>query len=176
MARSEEQFIVVAQNFPICYFKDNLCGSKQEKSFHAPHCKACKVAFFLVLQKGSIMNMKTAGIFSIIVGISMILMWLVFYLSGSIPELETEPARIIMHLAAEFATAIALVIGGWGLLKAKTWGKPIYLIATGALIYTMIQSPGYFIQTGEPGFVAMFAVLIIVTMVLLTRLLKSGEV
>jgi len=55
---------------------------------------------------------KRAGIFSIIVGVSMVLMWLMFYFTGSIPELDTEPARIAMHLAAEFATAIALIVGG----------------------------------------------------------------
>jgi peptidoglycan/LPS O-acetylase OafA/YrhL len=117
---------------------------------------------------------KTAGIFSIVVGISMIAMWLMSYLTGSIPELVTEPARIAMHLAAEFATAAALIVGGWGLLKQKAWGEQLYLLATGALIYTMIQSPGYFLQTGETGFVMMFAVLIIVAIVILVKLLREA--
>jgi uncharacterized membrane protein (DUF2068 family) len=117
---------------------------------------------------------KSAGIFSIVVGISMILMWLVFYFTGSIPELATEPARITMHLAAEFATAIVLIIAGWGLLKAKRWGAQIYLLATGALLYTMIQSPGYFLQTGEPGFVVMFAVLIILAVLFLTKIVRQA--
>jgi uncharacterized membrane protein (DUF2068 family) len=117
---------------------------------------------------------KSAGIFSIVVGISMILMWLVFYFTGSIPELATEPARITMHLAAEFATAIVLIIAGWGLLKAKRWGVQIYLLATGALLYTMIQSPGYFLQTGEPGFVVMFAVLIILAVLFLTKIVRQA--
>lgn len=115
---------------------------------------------------------KTAGIFSIVVGVSMILMWLMFYFTGSIPELATEPARIAMHLTAEFATAIALIIAGWGLVKAKKWGIQIYLLATGALLYTMIQSPGYFLQTGEPGFVIMFAALIILAVLFLIRVMK----
>jgi hypothetical protein len=117
---------------------------------------------------------KSAGIFSIVVGISMILMWLVFYFTGSIPELATEPARITMHLAAEFATAIVLIIAGWGLLKAKRLGVQIYLLATGALLYTMIQSPGYFLQTGEPGFVVMFAVLIILAVLFLTKIVRQA--
>lgn len=116
---------------------------------------------------------KTAGIFSIVVGISMILMWLMFYFTGSIPELTTEPARITMHLAAEFVTALALIIAGWGLLKARRWGVHIYLLANGALLYTMIQSPGYFLQTGEPGFVVMFAVLIILAILFLVIIIKQ---
>lgn len=120
------------------------------------------------------MKYKAAAVFSIIVGISMILMWLMFYFTGSIPELESKPASIAMHLLAEFATAIALVIAGWGLLKAKTWSVNIYFLATGALLYTMIQSPGYFIQSGEAGFVIMFAVLIILALFFLVQVL-NGE-
>jgi len=118
---------------------------------------------------------KTAGIFSIVVGVSMLGMWLMFYFTGSIPELATEPARITLHLAAELATAIALIVGGWGLLKYKAWGKQLYLLSTGALIYTMIQSPGYFLQTGETGFVVMFAVLLMLTLVILIRLLREAS-
>ncbi len=46
------------------------------------------------------LNYKAAALFSIVVGISMILMWMMFYFTGSIPELESEPARIAMHLLA----------------------------------------------------------------------------
>ncbi|MDW7729347.1 MAG: hypothetical protein SCJ94_04995 [Bacillota bacterium] len=118
---------------------------------------------------------KLAGVFSIIVGTSMIFMWLMFYFTGSIPELNTEPARITMHLAAEFATAIFLTIAGCGLMKAKRWGVQIYLLATGALLYTMIQSPGYFLQTGESGFVVMFAVLIILAVLFLIKIIKQTD-
>ncbi len=121
------------------------------------------------------MKYKAAAVFSIIVGVSMILMWMMFYLTGSMPELENEPARIAMHLLAEFATAIALIIAGWGLLKAKSWGASIYLLATGALLYTMIQSPGYFVQSGETSFVVLFAVLIILTLFFLVQVLKGEK-
>lgn len=119
------------------------------------------------------MKYKAAAIFSFVVGISMILMWMMFYFTGSIPELESEQARIAMHLLAEFATALALIIAGWGLLQAKAWAVNVYLLATGALLYTLIQSPGYFVQTGEPVFVLMFAVLIILASFFLVQVLKQ---
>ncbi len=119
------------------------------------------------------MKYKAAAIFSIVVGTSMILMWMMFYFTGSIPELESEPVRIAMHLLAEFATAITLIIAGWGLLQAKAWAVNVYLLATGALLYTLIQSPGYFVQTGEPVFVLMFAVLIILASFFLVQVLKQ---
>jgi len=115
---------------------------------------------------------KAAAIYSIIVGVSMLLMWMMFYIIGSIPELTTEPARILLHIIAEIATAIALVCAGFGLLKLKDWGYQVYLLATGGLIYTMIQSPGYFLQNGEFGFVLMFAVLLILGFILLVSMIK----
>ena len=118
---------------------------------------------------------RAAAIYSITVGASMLMMWLVFYLTGSIPELTTERERIIFHLAAEITTATALIIAGTGLLKTKRWGDQLYLLSTGALIYTAIQSPGYFLQNGEIGFVVMFAVLLAVAFVLLVSMIKNRE-
>jgi hypothetical protein len=91
----------------------------------------------------------------------------------SIPELVTEPARILLHIVAEVVTAAALFLGGLGLLTLKSWGYQVYMLATGALVYTIIQSSGYFLQTGEVGFVGMFAVLIVLTLLLLTKMMKT---
>ncbi len=117
---------------------------------------------------------KTAAIYSILVGLSIILMWIMFYVTGSIPELESEPARIVMHITAEFITAIALITCGWGLLTLKKWGYQLYLPATGALIYTLVQSPGYFLHTGETALVLMFAVMLLATLLLLIKMVKSS--
>ncbi len=116
---------------------------------------------------------KAAAIYSLVVGFSMIAMWFMFYLTGSIPELETEPARIMMHLAAEFATAVALLAAGWGLLTGKPWGRRVYLLAAGALFYTLIQSPGYFIHQGETGLALMFAVLIVFAVILTIKIIRQ---
>ena len=115
---------------------------------------------------------KVVSVYSIIVGISMIALWTMFYLSGNIPELNTEPARILMHITAEIATGLALVIGGYGMLTLKKWGYNLYLISTGALIYTLIQSPGYYLHHGVPAFVIMFAVMLILTLILLVGSIK----
>ena len=65
---------------------------------------------------------KIAAVYSIIVGISMIGMWTVFYVTGGIPEINAEPAKIIMHLIAEFVTAASLILGGFGLISNRKWG------------------------------------------------------
>ena len=120
------------------------------------------------------MVIKAAAIYSIFVGLSMLGIWIMFYVTGSIPELETEPARILLHLAAEGATALALVAGGVGLLGQKRWGPSVYLLATGALLYTLIQSPGYYLHLGEMAFVFMFALLLVLTLLLLAKMLKES--
>lgn len=112
---------------------------------------------------------RTAAVYAFVVGVSMLGMWGMFYATGSIPELETEPARIAFHLAAEFLTAIGLLIAGWGLWKSRPWADRAFLLAMGALFYTMIQSPGYFLQTGDLAMVGMFAVLILVGVAILVH-------
>ncbi len=42
----------------------------------------------------------------------MIGQWGFFLATGQVPELQTEPMRIIAHLIGEFLTAILLIIGG----------------------------------------------------------------
>jgi hypothetical protein len=106
-----------------------------------------------------------ASIFALIVGVGMIGQWILFLASGQVPELKTEPLRIRFHLAAEFATAVALLAGGIALLTDLAWGRWFYLLAVGMLLYTVIVSPGYFAQKGQWAFVGMFAVLFLLALV-----------
>lgn len=116
--------------------------------------------------------MKFAAYYMLAVGILMIAQWVFFLLSGQVPELESEPLRIGFHLAAELVTALALMAAGAGLLReadkdvhnaqrARSWS----LVALGMLIYTLIQSPGYFAQLQLWVLVGMFAVLLILALV-----------
>ncbi len=93
----------------------------------------------------------------------MIGQWAMFIAAGQVPEFDTEPIRISFHLAGEFTTAGLLLAGGFGLLTARKWGFHIFLVSMGMLLYTIIVSPGYFAQAGQFAFVAMFAVLTILT-------------
>ena len=106
-----------------------------------------------------------ASIFAIVVGVGMIGQWLLFLTTGQVPELETEPLRIRFHLAAEFLTALALLIAGAALLTDQPWGRWLYLLAAGMLLYTVIVSPGYFAEKGQWAFVAMFAVVFVLALI-----------
>ena len=109
--------------------------------------------------------MVFASIFALLVGAGMIGQWLFFLATGQVPELETEPLRIRFHLVGEFATAIAMLVGGIALLTDQTWGRWFYLLAMGMLLYTVIVSPGYFAEKREWAFVGMFAVVFLLALV-----------
>ncbi|HSR29683.1 MAG TPA: hypothetical protein VLY63_03890 [Anaerolineae bacterium] len=109
--------------------------------------------------------MVFASVFAMVVGAGMIGQWLFFLATGQVPELKTEPYRIRFHLAAEFATAIALLVGGIALLTGQTWGRWFYLLAVGMLLYTVIVSPGYFAEKGQWAFVGMFAIVLLLALV-----------
>ena len=108
--------------------------------------------------------MVFASIFALVVGAGMIGQWLLFLATGQVPELKTEPLRIRFHLAAEFATAFALLVGGFALLTGQTWGRPFYLLAMGMLLYTIIVSPGYFAQKGQFIWLVIFGMLAVLAL------------
>lgn len=104
--------------------------------------------------------MKFPAWYAIVVGFLMIAQWGVSILAGSVPELQSEPWRIGFHLAAEFSTAILLIVGGIAALNSMARSKQVLMLGLGMVMYSEIVSPGYFAQLGQWMFVAMFAILL----------------
>ena len=105
--------------------------------------------------------MVFSSVFSIIVGAGMIGQWYMSFRQGQIPELKSEPIRIWFHIAAEMVTAVALLVGGIGLLINTKWSVQLYTVATGMLLYTAIVSPGYFAQKGQRAWLAFFGLIFV---------------
>lgn len=108
---------------------------------------------------------KLASVYSMIIGIAMLCMWTVFVLTGQVPELSTTPIQVSLHIIGEVATALALLIGGYGLWTNKKWGLQAYMLSMGMLLYTLIVSPGYYAQLGNVVMVGMFTVFFIFAMI-----------
>jgi len=117
--------------------------------------------------------MKFAAWYGVIVGFGMIAQWTFFIASGSVPELQTEPWRIAMHLAGELVTALMLILSSIAVLKSVVWGKKLLMVGLGMVIYSEIVSPGYFAQLGQWALVAMFAVFLLGAIVSVVKLLKD---
>ena len=110
------------------------------------------------------MNIKRiAAIYSIIIGIAMIGMWLSLIATNQVPEINTEPIRITYHLIGELLTAILLLIGGFGLFTNRGWGFHVFLISMGMLMYTVIVSAGYYGQKNDMIMVGMFTIFQVLT-------------
>ncbi len=107
------------------------------------------------------------AIYSLFIGILMIGVWSMFILTGQVPEMATKPAEIMLHLLAEFTTAVLLIGGGIGLIKKIKIGYNLNLVALGMLLYTLIVSPGYYLQSGNLVFVGIFTVIFIFTLIFL---------
>ncbi len=109
--------------------------------------------------------MKLSGIYGIFVGLMMLTQWVFFLATNQVPELQTEPWRIALHLVAEFITAVGLIISGGMLIKHTAWGARSYLFFSGMLVYSVIASPGYFAQQQQWVLVAMFIFLLVLSLV-----------
>lgn len=119
--------------------------------------------------------MKFPAWYGILVGFLMIAQWTFSILAGGVPELQNAPWEIAFHLAAEFSTAVVLIIGGMAALKSVAWSRHILLLGLGMVIYSEIVSPRYFAQLDQWAFVVMFAALLLGAVWSAMRLVSSDE-
>lgn len=117
--------------------------------------------------------MRFAAWTALVIGVMMLAQWSFFLAAGLVPELETEPYAIGFHLVAEVATAIILILSGAALLRGRRHATRLALVAFGMLIYTSVNSPGYFAQLGQWPLVAMFALVSIVSLVSVAKLFAA---
>jgi hypothetical protein len=103
-----------------------------------------------------------ASIYIIIIGISMLSMWIFLLGKREVPELNTKPTQIYFHLIAELLTSIALIIGGIGLILNQSWGVALFFISIGMAIYSTINAAGFYGQLKDWP---MFIILIVFTMI-----------
>lgn len=119
--------------------------------------------------------MKYPAWYGIAVGTLILLQWIFFLTTNSVPQLQTARWEISFHLSAELLLSFALLVGGLAALKSKMWGERILLVALGMAIHSEINSPGYFAQRGQWALVAMFACLLFGATFAAMSLLRRGE-
>ncbi len=112
-------------------------------------------------------SMIFAAAYAIAVGILMIVQWTLVISQRRIPDpgvALSGRGRLGMafHWVAESVTSIALVAAGIALLFRQDWAPRFYLLAVGMLIYTVINSTGYFAQRREWPMVGIFGALLTV--------------
>jgi hypothetical protein len=70
-----------------------------------------------------------------------------------------EPGREIrFHVLAEIATGFALIVAGAGILADAGWATKVCALALGMLVYTLLGSPGRYLDRGDRRTVMLLAV------------------
>lgn len=118
--------------------------------------------------------MRAVAWFQMVVGSAIALLWVVLLATGQVPEVEQGRVDIWFHLVAELVTAALLVAAGWLLLRCRAAGPMLSAGALGALLYTALNSPGYYAEAGEPGVVLAFGLLVVATSLAGWRLWRAG--
>ena len=116
-------------------------------------------------------QMTFASLYAIFVGLFLIGQWAFYLAKKQVSEFKSEPVRTLFHLVAEFLTAAALVTGGCGLLTDSTWGLQVFLVSMGMLLYTVINSPGHYVQIREWFMVGVFTLLLISNLIVLRSII-----
>lgn len=119
---------------------------------------------------------KVVGIYCAGVGIAMASLWVLFYVAGTIPGLETAPLEIGYHLLAEGLTAGFLLVAGYGLLQSRDWVASVLPVSLGMLLYTVINSAGYYAHRSDLVMVGMFTLLTLSTGVVVIDILRNPPV
>ena len=127
-------------------------------------------------------GMSAVALFMIIVGALMVGMWGVLLATGQVlvPGSKQTPVEIAFHLGAEMTTAALLLLAGIAILRAHRLASLITAMALGLLLYSVLNSPGFYAARGDFSMVAMFAILTLLALaclwLVLTRFRSASEV
>jgi hypothetical protein len=111
--------------------------------------------------------------FQVLSGAAMIVLWTLLLATGQVPELEAGQRDILFHLLAELLAATALLVAGTAVLRRHERGTTLSAFALGALLYTSVNSSGYYADTGDWAAVGMFGVLALCALALFLQVLGS---
>ena len=87
------------------------------------------------------------------------------------PNLGRGQIEMRFHWAAELVTAVSLLVAGFSVLLDYPWALNLYLVSIGMLVYTTINSSGYFAQKGEWRMVGVFGLLFMLCIISLVFVL-----
>lgn len=108
---------------------------------------------------------RASAIFTILVGLLMMGMWSMLILTNQVPYLDSPQMEIKLHILTEMFTAVMLIIGGVSVLRNYEKLTNLHYVSQGMLIYSIINSSGYYIDLGELMMTVMFGVLLIGTLI-----------
>jgi hypothetical protein len=105
--------------------------------------------------------------------------WILDFIISQKKTLDKQKAAVTnrgliemrLHVTAELVAAVLLLIAGVSLLLKASWGQEIFLIAIGMLLYTCINSAGYFAQIRQFSMILIFMAVFILSLISLALVL-----
>lgn len=94
--------------------------------------------------------MKLIAWFQIVVGTGILMIWPVLIVAGEVPEIAAGQRDIWFHIVAEAIAGLLLLAAGWLLRRDRdVRARMVSAFALGALLYTGVNSAGYYAELGE---------------------------
>jgi len=105
------------------------------------------------------------AIVPILIGAGMLGFWAVAVATRRVPEIEAGGIEIWFHIVAEVITGVVLIAGGVAVLSDGDALFAIVLssLSLGMLTYTLIVSPGYYVERRNRPLILVFAGFWVVT-------------
>ncbi|PKM53193.1 MAG: hypothetical protein CVV00_13520 [Firmicutes bacterium HGW-Firmicutes-5] len=110
---------------------------------------------------------------TLFVGFSIIVLWIMLFATSQVPELETEPFSLALHVLSELILAVSLLFTGIGYMKNTRWVPYMFMLSMGLLIYSVMNVAGYYGESGNFAMVIIFAVLLVIAVLLTVLTLKE---
>lgn len=111
----------------------------------------------------SVSAMLFVATFELIAGLGIVGLWTMLLVTRRVPEIQDQDRAIWFHLVAEYLLGLLLIASGSLLLVVggEPWVRVLAGVAIGAMLYSTINSPGYYARDGEWGAVAGFGIITI---------------
>lgn len=109
-----------------------------------------------------------------LMGFALIGLWAALLVRHAVPELTAGLPSIRFHIAAELLTAVALLAGAvWLAVGDEPAARLLDAAGLGAIVYSTVNSPGYYAHRGNRTVVVMFGVLAIMAVAAILVLLVT---
>lgn len=117
---------------------------------------------------------KYIGIFFLITGLSIIGLWIMLFITNQIPELQTNKVEILFHITIELIMAIFSIYTGFTIIKKHTFYKQMTMFTSGMLIYSIINSSGYYLNLINYPMLILFAIILVLVILSDYIILKTN--
>jgi len=113
---------------------------------------------------------RIIGVYSLFLGASVLLMWIVILTTGPVSEGKIEMG---FHLFSELLMAILCFISGIYLVRGLPKGIKVNLIAHAMVVYSVINAAGYYGERNQGAMMLLFLILLLLSVTSLIVLINS---